>query len=188
LLHRPRSKAFTRCGQPLFLTFARIGGVAFKPIPDVYRTADDGQLLFNDREAPLKWSQAYPDFDLISYGAIDRAECSLLGYHNEIPQSLSKQRRLSILGSPRKIDVVDTIGLARRKFLHLAAGAAALPTLSRFAWAQAYPSHIWTEGFACVEQRALGAVDRHNRTHAPQRIAVCRRRLVSQVTKQREHC
>jgi tripartite-type tricarboxylate transporter receptor subunit TctC len=30
--------------------------------------------------------------------------------------------------------------LPRRQFLHLAAGAAALPTASRFAWAQAYPS------------------------------------------------
>ena len=30
--------------------------------------------------------------------------------------------------------------LPRRSFLHLAAGAAALPGLSRFAWAQAYPS------------------------------------------------
>jgi tripartite-type tricarboxylate transporter receptor subunit TctC len=30
--------------------------------------------------------------------------------------------------------------LPRRNFLHLAAGAAALPTMSRFAWAQAYPS------------------------------------------------
>jgi len=29
--------------------------------------------------------------------------------------------------------------LPRRKFLHLAAGAAALPAVSRFAWAQAYP-------------------------------------------------
>src|SRR5712691_10850976 len=28
----------------------------------------------------------------------------------------------------------------RRQFLHLAAGAAALPAVSRFAWAQAYPS------------------------------------------------
>src|SRR5262249_12776872 len=37
----------------------------------------------------------------------------------------------------------------RRKFLHLAAGAAALPTVSRFAWAQAYPTrpvHL-IEGF-----------------------------------------
>jgi tripartite-type tricarboxylate transporter receptor subunit TctC len=30
--------------------------------------------------------------------------------------------------------------LPRRKFLHLAAGAAALPTISRVAWAQPYPS------------------------------------------------
>jgi len=28
----------------------------------------------------------------------------------------------------------------RRQFLHLAAGAAALPALSCFAWAQAYPA------------------------------------------------
>src|SRR6266700_2788037 len=40
--------------------------------------------------------------------------------------------------------------LPRRKFLHLAAGAAALPAASRFAWAQAYPArpvHI-VVGFA----------------------------------------
>ena len=30
--------------------------------------------------------------------------------------------------------------LPRRNFLHLAAGAAALPGVSRFAWAQAYPT------------------------------------------------
>ena len=30
--------------------------------------------------------------------------------------------------------------LPRRQFLHLAAGAVALPALSRFAWAQAYPT------------------------------------------------
>src|SRR5258706_3651560 len=35
---------------------------------------------------------------------------------------------------------VTTIKLPRRKFLHLAAGAAALPAVSRFARAQAYPS------------------------------------------------
>jgi tripartite-type tricarboxylate transporter receptor subunit TctC len=40
--------------------------------------------------------------------------------------------------------------LPRRRFLHLATSAAALPTSSRFAWAQAYPSrpvHILV-GFA----------------------------------------
>ena len=31
--------------------------------------------------------------------------------------------------------------LPRRRFLHLTAGAAALPALSRFAWAQAFPAH-----------------------------------------------
>ena len=30
--------------------------------------------------------------------------------------------------------------LPRRQFLHLAAGAAALPATSRFGWAQAYPN------------------------------------------------
>ena len=30
--------------------------------------------------------------------------------------------------------------LPRRKFLHLAAGAAALPAMPRFAWAQTYPA------------------------------------------------
>ena len=30
--------------------------------------------------------------------------------------------------------------LPRRRFLHLAAGAAALPSMSRIAWAQAYPT------------------------------------------------
>ena len=32
------------------------------------------------------------------------------------------------------------MNLPRRRFLHLAAGAAALPAVSRIAWAQAYPS------------------------------------------------
>jgi tripartite-type tricarboxylate transporter receptor subunit TctC len=40
--------------------------------------------------------------------------------------------------------------LLRRQFLHLAAGAAALPAVSRVAWAQAYPSQPvrWIVGFA----------------------------------------
>jgi tripartite-type tricarboxylate transporter receptor subunit TctC len=35
---------------------------------------------------------------------------------------------------------MKNLKLPRRKFLHLAAGAAALPAVSRFAWAQGYPS------------------------------------------------
>jgi tripartite-type tricarboxylate transporter receptor subunit TctC len=40
--------------------------------------------------------------------------------------------------------------LPRRKFLHLAAGAAALPAVSRIAWAQTYPSRPvrWIVGFS----------------------------------------
>jgi hypothetical protein len=34
------------------------------------------------------------------------------------------------------------VKLPRRNFLHLAAGAAALPAVSRFAFAQAYPSRL----------------------------------------------
>src|SRR6476620_4545981 len=34
----------------------------------------------------------------------------------------------------------NTMKLPRRQFLHLAAGAAALPAVSHFAWAQAYPT------------------------------------------------
>jgi hypothetical protein len=34
----------------------------------------------------------------------------------------------------------DAMTLPRRRLLHLAAGAAALPALSRFAWAQVYPT------------------------------------------------
>ena len=39
--------------------------------------------------------------------------------------------------------------LLRRQFLHLAAGAAALPAVSRFAWAQAYPTRPvrWIVGY-----------------------------------------
>ena len=37
-------------------------------------------------------------------------------------------------------NLLGTMKLARRKFVHLAAGAAALPVMSRMARAQAYPS------------------------------------------------
>jgi tripartite-type tricarboxylate transporter receptor subunit TctC len=43
----------------------------------------------------------------------------------------------------------DAVKLPRRKFLHLAAGAAALPVVPRIAWAQTYPSRPvrWIVGF-----------------------------------------
>src|SRR5262245_28025107 len=51
----------------------------------------------------------------------------------------------SLRSPPADNRTVSTIGrdrmkLPRRNFLHLAAGAAALPAMSRVAWAHAYPS------------------------------------------------
>src|SRR5262245_24083674 len=53
--------------------------------------------------------------------------------------------------------------LPRRTFLHLAAGAAALPVVSRFAWAQAYPTRpvriivgFPTGGGADIAARLMG--------------------------------
>jgi hypothetical protein len=45
--------------------------------------------------------------------------------------------------------------LPRRYFLHLAACAAALPTASRFAWAQAYPTRIVMWVFSVMGSMAL---------------------------------
>jgi hypothetical protein len=48
-------------------------------------------------------------------------------------------QRRAIKAAPRRIRV-NAAELARRKFLHLAAGAAALPAISQSAEAQAYPT------------------------------------------------
>src|SRR6478735_7038942 len=48
-------------------------------------------------------------------------------------------RRLA-LGAARPRRRGDRVKLPRRQFLHLAVGAAALPAVSRFAWAQTYPA------------------------------------------------
>src|SRR5262249_9754476 len=53
--------------------------------------------------------------------------------------------------------------LPRRKFLHLAAGAAALPAVSRIAWAQGYPSRPIT---MIVPYAAGGPTDTVGRTVA----------------------
>jgi hypothetical protein len=52
----------------------------------------------------------------------------------------SRKREICTSGSARDEDGQPPHLLGRRQFLHLAAGAAALPALSRFAWAQAYPT------------------------------------------------
>ena len=52
----------------------------------------------------------------------------------------NRKREICTSGSVRDEDGQPPHLLGRRYFLHLAAGAAALPVLSRFAWAQAYPT------------------------------------------------
>ena len=51
--------------------------------------------------------------------------------------------------------------LPRRQFLHLAVVAAALPAVSRVAWAQAYPTRIVIRTFPQSAQR-LGRVELSN--------------------------
>ena len=53
----------------------------------------------------------------------------------------NRKREICTSGSVRDEDGQPPHLLGhRRQFLHLAAGAAALPALSRITWAQAYPS------------------------------------------------
>ncbi len=52
----------------------------------------------------------------------------------------NRKREICTSGSVRDEDGQPPHLLGRREFLHLAAGAAALPAVSRVAWAQAYPS------------------------------------------------
>jgi Tripartite tricarboxylate transporter family receptor len=52
----------------------------------------------------------------------------------------NRKREICTSGSVRDEDGQPPHLLGRRAFLHLAAGAAALPAVSRIAWAQAYPS------------------------------------------------
>ena len=52
----------------------------------------------------------------------------------------NRKREICTSGSVRDEDGQPPHLLGRRNFLHLAAGAAALPAVSRIAWAQAYPA------------------------------------------------
>jgi hypothetical protein len=54
--------------------------------------------------------------------------------------------------------------LPRRRFLHLAAGAAALPAISRIATAQAYPSRIVMRVFSSLLPMALTVAPRSSLT------------------------
>src|SRR6266481_5800467 len=52
----------------------------------------------------------------------------------------NRKREICTSGSVRDEDGQPPHLLGRRQFLHLATGAAALPAVSGFAWAQAYPA------------------------------------------------
>ena len=52
----------------------------------------------------------------------------------------NRKREICTSGSVRDEDGQPPHLLGRRRFLHLAAGAAALPGVSRVAWAQPYPA------------------------------------------------
>src|SRR5207247_11359486 len=52
----------------------------------------------------------------------------------------NRKREICTSGSVRDEDGQPPHLLGRRKFLHFAAGAAALPAAPRFAWPQAYPT------------------------------------------------
>src|SRR5262249_57850665 len=52
----------------------------------------------------------------------------------------NRKREICTSGSVRDEDGQPPHLLGRRHFLHLAAGAAALPAVSRIAWAQTYPA------------------------------------------------
>jgi len=58
-------------------------------------------------------------------------------------QKLAEAIRVAITAAPNLLptnDLRNTMKLPRRTFLHLAAGAAALPFVSQTGWAQAYPN------------------------------------------------
>ena len=52
----------------------------------------------------------------------------------------NRTREICTSGSVRDEDGQPPHLLGRRNFLHVVAGAAALPTLSRIAWTESYPS------------------------------------------------
>ena len=68
------------------------------------------------------------------------SNCPSLHHHERGSPMKNRKREICTSGSVRDEDGQPPHLLGRRKFLHLAAGAAALSAVSRIAWAQAYPS------------------------------------------------
>src|SRR5262245_27194785 len=61
-------------------------------------------------------------------------------YHLCGLSTLASRARAHLRVCKRRSGRMTPMKLPRRKFMHLAAGAAALPAVARVAWAQAYPS------------------------------------------------
>jgi hypothetical protein len=81
----------------------------------------------------------------------------------------NRKREICTSGSVRDEDGQPPHLLGSRTFLHLAAGAAVLPAVSRFAWAQVYPSrpvHV------VVPFAAGGLAERHR--EAERLATMCR--------------
>src|SRR5271157_6587051 len=86
--------------------------------------------------APLEPVHCTPEASP-SAGSPDRPSL----HHRERGSSMkNRKREIRTSGSVRDEDGQPPHLLGRRQFLHLAAGAAALPAMSRLARAQAYPS------------------------------------------------
>src|SRR6266536_1234567 len=68
------------------------------------------------------------------------SNCPSLHHRERGSPMKNRKREICTSGSVRDEDGQPPHLLGRRKFLHLAAGAAALLAVSRLAWAQAYPS------------------------------------------------
>ena len=65
---------------------------------------------------------------------------------------------------------VSAAEFARRRFLHFAAGTAALPAMARLAWAQAYPTRPITM-IVPVRGRRPHGCDRAGRDRADEKVA-----------------
>src|SRR5499433_326825 len=69
------------------------------------------------------------------------SNCPSVHHHERGSPMKNRKREICTSGSVRDEDGQPPHLLGhRRQFLHLAAGAAALPAVARIAWAQAYPT------------------------------------------------
>src|SRR5262249_61742790 len=88
------------------------------------------------------------------------SNCPSLHHHERVSPMKNRKREICTSGSVRDEDGQPPHLLGRRHFLHLAAGAAALPAASRITWAQAYPTRPIT---MIVPYAAGGPTDTNGR-------------------------